>query len=175
MTLAKAAVAWSGGLISFWGVLYVVATVRLLVFSELTALSPTAHTDVRVMYGAFQLAPGIFMLASLKREEWLEPALALATIMFVCVPAVRVFGMVSDGAANFFHFLALFIELGTCAWPGSLGAGSPVRGETYRSCPQWSACSRAAQQAAEADGRGLQPRGRPCPARTVVGSRAAAA
>jgi len=115
VTLAKIAVAWSGGLISFWGILYVVATVRLLAFSELTALSPTALTDARVMYGAFQLGPGIFMLAALKRDEWLEPALALAIIMFVVVPAVRVFGIVFDGAANSFHFLALFIELGTCA------------------------------------------------------------
>jgi hypothetical protein len=113
--LAKIAVGWSGGLISFWGILYVVATVRLLAFSELTALSPTALTDARVMYGAFQLGPGIFMLAALKRTEWLEPALALASIMFACVPAVRAFGMVSDDAANSFHLLALSIELGTFA------------------------------------------------------------
>jgi hypothetical protein len=31
------------------------------------------------------------------------------------VPSVRAFGMVSDDAANSFHFLALLIELGTCA------------------------------------------------------------
>lgn len=115
MRLAKIAVAWCGGLISFWGILYVVATARLLAFSELTALSPTALTDARVMYGAFQLGPGLFMLAALKRTEWLEPALALATIMFVVVPATRMLGMVFDGAANSFHLLALFIELGTCA------------------------------------------------------------
>lgn len=118
MRLAKIAVAWCGSLLSFWGVLYVVATVHWLAFSELTTLSPTALTDARVMYGAFQLGPGIFMLAALRRNEWLEPALALATIMFVVVPAVRVFGMAFDGAANSFHLLALFIELGTCALAG---------------------------------------------------------
>jgi hypothetical protein len=116
--LAKIAVAWSGGLVSFWGIFYVVATVRLLEFSELTGLSPTALTDARVMYGAFQLGPGIFMLAALKRDEWLDPALALAIIMFVCVPAVRVFGMVFDGATSSLHVSSLIIELGTCtlAW-----------------------------------------------------------
>ena len=115
MTLAKIAVAWSGGLLSFWGIFYVVATLRLLEFSELTGLSPTALTDARVMYGAFQLGPGIFMLAALKRDKWLEPALALAIIMFVCVPAVRVFGIVFDGTTNSFHLSSLFIELVTCA------------------------------------------------------------
>jgi hypothetical protein len=118
MRLARIAVAWSGGLISFFGVLYLVDTVRMLAFSELTGLSPTALTDARVMYGAFEFGAGIFLLASLRRDEWLEPALALATILFACVPAVRAFGMVLDGALNPSNFLALFIELatGTLAW-----------------------------------------------------------
>ena len=115
MRLAKIAVAWSGGLLSFWGIFYVVATVRLLELSELAGLSPTALTDARVMYGAFQLGPGLFMLATLKRDEWLEPALALAVIMFVCVPTVRVFGMVFDGTTDSLHVTSLSIELGTCA------------------------------------------------------------
>jgi hypothetical protein len=70
------------------------------------------------MYGAFQLGPGIFMLAALKRDEWLEPALALAIIMFVCVSSVRVFGMVFDRATSSLHVSSLIIELGTCtlAW-----------------------------------------------------------
>jgi len=115
MRLAKLAVAWSGGLIFLFGALYVIAPVSMLAFSELTDLSPTALTDARVMYGAFQLGPGIFLLASLKREQWLEPALAVATILFACVPAVRALGMVLDGAANSFHLLAIVIELATCA------------------------------------------------------------
>jgi len=111
------------GLISFFGVLYVFATVRMRAFSELTGLSPTASTDGRVMYGAFELGPGIFLLASLKRDAWLEPALALATIMFAFIPAVRAVGMVLDGTLNSFHLLALVIELATCmlariAWRG---------------------------------------------------------
>src|SRR5215467_10115012 len=88
----------------------------MLAFSELTGLSPTALTDARVMYGAFELGPGLFLLASLKRDEWLEPALALATIMFACVPLVRILGMARDDAANGFHMLAVFIELATCAF-----------------------------------------------------------
>jgi hypothetical protein len=51
----------------------------------------------------------------LKRDQRLEPALGLATIVFACVAAVRVLGMALDDAANFFHGLALFIELATFA------------------------------------------------------------
>jgi hypothetical protein len=115
MTLERFAVLWTGGLIVVFGVLYVVATEPLLALAELTSLSPTALTDARVMYGAFQIGPGLFMLASLKRREWLEPALALATILFVCIPAVRLVGIVRDDAASTYHLAALVIEIATCA------------------------------------------------------------
>jgi hypothetical protein len=115
MRLAKFAVAWCGGLIGFFGVLYVVATERMLAFAELTNLAPTGLTDIRVMYGALQLAPGLFCLASLKRDTWLEPALGLATITFAFVPAVRILGIALDGTANQYHLTALAIELPTCA------------------------------------------------------------
>lgn len=118
MRLAKFAAAWCGGLVAFFGALYVVATERMLAYAELTNLSPTALTDARVMYGAFQLAPGLFCLASLKREAWLEPALGLATITFACVPAVRMLGIALDGTANAYHLSALVIELATCALAG---------------------------------------------------------
>jgi len=128
MRLAKFAAAWCGGLIAFFGVLYVVATERMLALAELTSLSPTGLTDVRVMYGALQLAPGLFCLASLKRDAWLEPALGLATITFAFVPAVRILGIALDGTANVYHLSALCIELPTCAlaafaWRGIRLAG----------------------------------------------------
>ena len=70
MSLARIAVAWSGGLISFFGVLYLVNTVRMLAFSELTGLSPTALTDARVMYGAFEFGAGIFSLRWWSRRSF---------------------------------------------------------------------------------------------------------
>jgi hypothetical protein len=115
MRLARFAVLWTGGLIVIFGVLYVVATEPMLAYAELTNLSPTAITDARVMYGAFQIAPGLFILASLRRREWIEPALVLATILFVCIPAVRLIGIVRDDAANMYHLVALVIEIATCA------------------------------------------------------------
>src|SRR5262245_42025836 len=115
MRLARFAAAWSGGLIAFFGVLYLVATERMLAFAELSGLTPTALTDARVMYGALQIAPGLLILASLWRQQWLEPALALATLLFAWIPLVRIFGMAHDGAANSYHLTALVIELGTCA------------------------------------------------------------
>jgi hypothetical protein len=116
--LAKFAAAWCGGLIAFFGVLYVVATERLLALAELTNLSPTGLTDLRVMYGALQLAPGLFCLAALRRDRWLEPALGLATITFACIPAVRILGIALEGTANTYHLSALSIELATCALAG---------------------------------------------------------
>ena len=115
MRLAKFAAAWCGGLILFFGVLYVVAAERMLALAEITGLSPTGLTDVRVMYGALQIAPGLFCLASLKRQEWLEPALGLATLTFACIPAVRILGIALEGTANQYHLTALGIELATCA------------------------------------------------------------
>jgi len=116
LRLAKLAAAWSGGLLAFFGVLYVIASERMLAYAELTHLSPTALTDLRVMYGALEIAPGLFCLASLGREAWLEPALGLATITFTCIPAVRLLGIALDGTANQYHLVAIAIELATCAF-----------------------------------------------------------
>lgn len=118
MRLGRFAAAWSGGLVFFFGTLYVVAAQRMLAFAELTDLTPTAMTDVRVMYGAFELGPGIFCLASLWRRVWLEPALALATITFGCVAAVRLLGIWLDGTTNAYHLLAVTIEVATFALAG---------------------------------------------------------
>jgi Domain of unknown function (DUF4345) len=115
MRLARFAVAWCGGLIGFFGVLYLVVSQRMLAYAELTSLPPTALTDLRVMYGALQIAPGVFCLASLRREAWLEPALGLATITFACIPAIRLLGIALDGTANQYHLVALAIELSTFA------------------------------------------------------------
>lgn len=114
--LARLAVAWCGGLLALFGVLYVIASQRMLAYAELTGLSPTALTDLRVMYGALEIAPGLFCLTSLKRDGWLEPALALGTILFAFVPAVRLLGMALDGSANSYHLVAVAIELSTCAF-----------------------------------------------------------
>lgn len=133
MRLAKFAAAWCGGLIGFFGVLYVLATERMLFYAEITGVTPTALTDLRVMYGALQIAPGVFCLASLWRTEWLEPALGLATLTFAFIPAIRILGIALDGTANQYHLTALVIELATCAlaavaWRGLRAAratGSP--------------------------------------------------
>jgi uncharacterized protein DUF4345 len=116
MLLPRLAVLWSGGVLLLFGVLYVVAAQRMLALAELEQLTPTALVDLRVMYGALEIAPGLVILASLWRRAWLEPALALATIMFACIAAVRAFGIVQDGAANQYHLTAIAIELATCAF-----------------------------------------------------------
>jgi len=116
MVLARLAALWSGGLLLLFGLLYVVAARRMLALAELEQLTPTALADLRVMYGALEIAPGLVILASLWRRAWLESALALATIMFACIAAVRAFGIALDGAANQYHLTAIAIELATCAF-----------------------------------------------------------
>ena len=115
MRLAKFAAAWCGGILALFGALYVLFGVRMLGLAELTSPTPTALTDLRVMYGALQLAPGFFMLASLHRASWLEPALGLATFTFAFIPAIRILGIALEGTANQYHLTALAIELGTFA------------------------------------------------------------
>lgn len=129
MRLAKFAAAWCGGLILFFGVLYVIATERMLALAEITNLTPTALTDLRVMYGALQIAPGLFCLASLKRDTWLEPAVALGAITFACIAAIRILGIALEGTANQYHLMALGIELGTCAFAGFAWRGLRREGE----------------------------------------------
>ena len=116
MRMGRLAAAWSGGLLCLFGLLYVVAAERMLGLAELEHLSPTALTDLRVMYGALELGPGLFCLASLRRTAWLEPALALAAITFACIAAVRLLGISLDGTANQYHLTAIAIELATCAF-----------------------------------------------------------
>jgi uncharacterized protein DUF4345 len=116
MLLARLAALWAGGVLLLFGLLYVVATQRMLALAELEQLTPTALADLRVMYGALEIAPGVVILASLWRRAWLEPALALATIMFACIAAVRAFGIAQDGVANQYHLTAIAIELATCAF-----------------------------------------------------------
>lgn len=116
--MGRIAAAWSGGLLLLFGLLYVVAAERMLSLAELEHLSPTALTDLRVMYGALEIGPGLFCLVSLRRSEWLEPALALAAITFACIAAVRMLGISLDGTANQYHLTAIAIEIGTCAFAG---------------------------------------------------------
>jgi hypothetical protein len=115
MRLARIAVAWSGGLLALFGVLYLVATAQMLGYAEITNSTPTALTDLRVMYAALQIAPGVFMLASLRRDSWLEPALGLATLTFAFIPAIRLLGMILEGTFNQYHVTAICIEIPTCA------------------------------------------------------------
>jgi Domain of unknown function (DUF4345) len=114
--LARFAAAWCGGLLLLFGALYVIASERMLALAELTNLSPTALTDLRVMYGALEIAPGLFCLASVWRTRWLEPALALGTLAFGFVAAVRLLGIALDGTANQYHLTAVCIEIATCAF-----------------------------------------------------------
>jgi len=116
MRLGRVAAAWSGGLLLLFGLLYVVAARQMLALAELEQLSPTALTDLRVMYGALEIGPGLFCLASLGRTRWLEPALALAAITFACIAGVRLLGIALDGTANQYHLTAIAIEIGTCAF-----------------------------------------------------------
>ncbi len=116
MRLGKIAVAWCGGLLALFGVLYLVSTQQMLGYAEITNPTPTALTDLRVMYGGLQVALGIFILASLRRDSWLEPALGLAAITFACVPAVRLLGMAREGTFNEYHVSALVIEIATLAF-----------------------------------------------------------
>lgn len=123
MKLAKFAAAWCGGLLTLFGVLYLVATARMFGYAELTNLTPTALTDLRVMYGALQIAPGLFCLASLWRDDWLEPAVGLGTLTFALVPLVRLLGIALDGTVNQYHLTAILIEIATfglsaIAWHG---------------------------------------------------------
>jgi uncharacterized protein DUF4345 len=116
MRLGRVATAWSGGLLVLFGLLYVVASERMLALAELVRVSPTALTDLRVMYGALEIGPGLFCLAALWRRSWLEPALALAAIMFGCIAAVRLLGISLEGTANQYHLTAIAIEIATCAF-----------------------------------------------------------
>ncbi len=115
MRLARFAAAWCGGLLAVFGALYVLATQRMLALAGLSDLAPTPLTDLRVMYGALQLAPGLFCLASFRRDDWLEPALGLATLTFAWVAALRVLGIALDGSASTYHVSALCIEIPTSA------------------------------------------------------------
>jgi hypothetical protein len=127
MRLARIAVAWCGGILAFFGALYFVATERMLGYAEIVNPAPTALTDLRVMYVALQVAPGLFCLASLRKKEWLEPALALATLTFALIPAVRLLGMLREGTFNTYHLTAIAIEIATCAFAAIAWRGLRLR------------------------------------------------
>jgi len=131
MRLAKFAVAWCGGLIAFFGVLYLVAARPMLSYAEIVDPPASALTDLRVMYAALQIAPGVFCLAALRRERWLEPALFLCALTFTLIPAVRLLGMALEGSVNQYHVTAIAIEIATgafawFAWRGLQSARSPA-------------------------------------------------
>lgn len=116
MRFGRLAAAWSGGLLVLFGLLYVVASERMLALAELENLHPTSLTDLRVMYGALEIGPGLFCLAALWRKSWLEPALALAALTFGCIAAIRLLGISLEGTANQYHLTAIAIEIATCAF-----------------------------------------------------------
>jgi len=92
-----------------FGIVYLVSPTLWTEPTGMVLDEPAARTDVRAVYGGFQLGVGLFLLWSTRdRERW-RSALLLTTL---AIGACRLIGIVADNAGTLFHFVGFGIEAG---------------------------------------------------------------
>jgi hypothetical protein len=86
---------------------------------EIPLPTPTARIDFAATYGGFELGFGVFLLACLRKPEWLQPGLWAAAAALTGFAAVRIQSILFAGGQplpRIYAFLALEACGAALAW-----------------------------------------------------------
>ena len=84
----------------------------LRAMAGLTAMTPTALTELRAMYGGLQSAVGGFCLAATVRRHLVRPALLMLAAILPGLASARLLGLVLDGSWSVYTAFGLAFEVG---------------------------------------------------------------
>ena len=150
-----------GLLLVAFGVAYLIAPVPMAALAGLDLPTSLALIEVRGFYGGQLVGLGGFILLGVSKPRFVVPGLLLTALSLGGTAFGRIVGILAAGSLPPMIIAALILEI----------AGSGVAVLLLNREHKVG----AATHAAEAARRGLLPRERRCPTRSVVGSRVAAA
>ncbi len=110
MRFGRAVLWFSVVAFGFTGLVYVVSPIALL---EVAGITGTASglTDVRAIYGGFQLGLAAFLVWCVTSEERVVSGLVVLGLMLACIGASRIIGLTLDQAPTTFHLSNLAFEI----------------------------------------------------------------
>jgi hypothetical protein len=114
MALDRTIVSIAGPLSIISGLACAVAPDTLLGMAGVSA-TPSGLTDLRAIYGGFQIGLGAFLLWCRSDPARTAAGLLVLGLVVGCVGALRVLGLLVDGEPNAFHAVNLAFEVGTAA------------------------------------------------------------
>lgn len=106
LILALSALAFLG-----FGVVFLVSPAPMAAFVDLAVLTPTAHTEIRAMYGGLEIGLGVVLLTLLGRQDHVVVGLRVALFAFAGMALGRLAGLVVDGVWQPVMWLLTAIEV----------------------------------------------------------------
>lgn len=105
MGLARAVLVFSA--LAYGGIAlgFLVAPAELAAVVSVSLLDATADNDVRAVYGGVALGITLFLVASLRRPAWLEPALAVVALTLGSMAFARFVSMLVIGLPGAIAYL----------------------------------------------------------------------
>lgn len=97
MTAPRLILALSGLAFLGFGVAFLVSPVAMAALVDLAAVTPTATTEVRAMYGGLEIGLGVALLTLVGRRDHVATGLRVALCAFAGMAAGRLSGLVLDG------------------------------------------------------------------------------
>jgi hypothetical protein len=114
MALDRTIVSIGGPLAIVSGLVCATATETLTGMAGITA-TPSGVTDLRAVYGGFQIGLGVFLLWCRSDPARIPAGLLALGLAVGSLGALRVIGLLVDGEPNAFHAANLTIEAATTA------------------------------------------------------------
>lgn len=110
---------WLGGLgfIGF-GIAFLIAPLDTLALAGVEARGAGAAVELRAFYGGLELALGALLVTAALRPRHREAGLWLCLAAYAGLGLARAAGMLAEGFASPFHWVALGLELGLALLAG---------------------------------------------------------
>jgi hypothetical protein len=109
--LIFSAFVWAG-----YGLLCWVRPETVIENAELAAMSATARTELRAMYGGLQTAFGVMAIAGLMRPELARNVAMFLGASTLGLAGARLSGLALDGGASVYTVGAVIFEISATAW-----------------------------------------------------------
>jgi len=115
MTAPRLILALSALAFLAFGLAFLVSPAPMAALVHITVLSPTAHTEIRAMYGGLEIGLGVVLLTLLGRQDHVVVGLRVALFAFAGMALGRLAGLVVDGVWQPVMWLLLAIEVAAAA------------------------------------------------------------
>lgn len=110
MSLAPIVLGGSALLFAGFGLAFVIAPAERIAATGLLPQTPTALTELRAYYGAFEMGFALFLALCAWRQEWRSAGLALLSLTAGALVLGRCLGLLIDGGPQPLTWQLLAVE-----------------------------------------------------------------